>query len=103
MVPKLETKLLVKLAQRRRNRGLALVTTPARQRPLTAVGAQTGRAQGQQQRRPARGLLGLDEGDGDRGPLQRRRRFGGGQARERRTALCDIPAGGFIEQAAHPA
>jgi hypothetical protein len=61
------------------------------------VGAQVSRAQGQQQRCPARGVIGFDKGEGDRGPLQRGRRFACGQPCKCRAALRDIAAGGIIE------
>jgi hypothetical protein len=93
----------VKLAQACLHRGLAFIAAPARQRPLTAMGAQAGRAQRQQQGRTARAVIGFDKGDGDRGPLQRGRRFGGGQPCKRRAARGDIPPCGIIEWSGHPA
>ena len=45
----------MQLAQRGRDRRLALVAAAARQRPLAAMGAQARGAQGQQQRRAAGG------------------------------------------------
>jgi hypothetical protein len=99
----LKAKFLVKLAQTCLNRRLALITAPARQRPLTAMGPQVGRTHGQQQCRPGRGSISLDERDHDRGPLQRRRRFGRRQARKCRAALRDVPAGGIVKWPGHPA
>jgi hypothetical protein len=72
------------------------------------VGAQVRRAPGQQQRRcagsiAARNIVTRDESDGDRGPLQRGHRFGGGQPREGRAMLGNIPSCGIIEWPDHPA
>jgi hypothetical protein len=70
---------------------------------LTAVGAQARRAQGQQQSRSIRAIAGFNERDRDSGPLQRRRRLAGRQARECRATLCNIPPGGIIKWLDHPA
>ncbi len=66
---KFKAKLLAEFAQRRLDRGLALVAASARQRPLTAMGPQARGAPGQQQRRCAGGLIRLDQRDGDGSPL----------------------------------
>jgi hypothetical protein len=67
------------------------------------MGAQARRAQGQQQRRAARAIIGLDQRDCDRCALERRRRLACRQAPKRRAARQNIPPCGIIEGPTHPA
>jgi hypothetical protein len=101
--PNFEAEFLLEFAPRRLDRYLALVAAPAGQRPLTAVDAQGRRAQRQQQRRSISGIAGLDQCDGDRGPLQRRRRLAFRQPRKAGAGACNIPPGGIVEWPGHPA
>ena len=86
----------MEFAQRGLRLRLAGVAAPARQRPLGGVRTQTCGAAGQE-KRGARAGLGLGEGNGDGGALQRGLRLAGGRPREGRAELCDIPPGGIVK------
>jgi hypothetical protein len=62
------------------------------------MGAQTGRAPGQQQRRVSRSFAGAGQRDGDSRALQVGRDVGGRRARERRAEIGDIPPRGIVER-----
>jgi hypothetical protein len=67
------------------------------------MGAQTRRAQRQQQRGCIGAMVGLDQRDRDRGPFQRGRRLALRQARKAGATRGDIPSRGIIEWRTHPA
>ena len=97
-----QAEFFMEFAQRRLGLGFVRVAAPARQGPLGRMGAQAGRAPGQEKRRPRAGFP-FDKCHDDRRTLQRRPGLGGRGAREGGNELCDIPPGGIVKWPDHPA